>query len=194
MVMAREGNTAFEYPEPGSYAATCYKVVDIGTQESTYEGKAVKRHQVIISWELEEKMKSGEPFVISAFYTVSLSEKSKLRPMVESWRGAAFTPAELDGFNLGQLLGKPCMVSLVMSDKGKIKVGSVSKLPKGMAISELVNPIVHFDLGAYDEATFNKLSDKTKELIRKSPEYRAVITAKHANLPAEVEDGPEVPF
>ena len=37
---------------------------------------------------------------ISATYTLSLGERSNLRKMLESWRSRAFTPEELQGFDL----------------------------------------------------------------------------------------------
>lgn len=173
--MVRNSDGHYENPEPGSYAATCNKLIDLGTQESEYQGKKIKRQQVILGWELSEKMSTGEPFTVSAFYTASLSEKSKLRPMLESWRGAAFTAEELEGFDLSKLLGKPCMVSLVLNDKKKIRVSGVSKLPKGMPTHQLVGKMTHFDMNAYNQAAFDGLSEKIKEIIRRSPEYALMV-------------------
>jgi hypothetical protein len=202
MVTVKNSDGHYENPEPGSYAATCYKVIDLGTQESEYQGKKIKRRQVIIGWELSEKMSSGEPFTSSAFFTASLSEKSKLRPMLESWRGAAFTPEELNGFDLAKLIGKPCLVSLVLNEKKKVRVGGVSKLPKGMQPSAPTLKPIHFDLEQFDEATFNGLSEKIKEIIRKSPEYALVgtdlkpvsVTSEEEAPSEESHEEAEVPF
>lgn len=200
MVTVRNSDTHFESPEPGSYPATCYKIIDLGTQESEYQGKAIRRRQVIIGWELAEKMSTGDPFVVSAFYTASLSEKSKLRPILESWRGASFTTEELDGFDLGKLLGKSCLVSLVINDKQKTKVSTAMKLPKGVSGPVLVNKVVHFDLDKFDQGVFDSLSDKLKDMIRRSPEYALVGAPKAATheedpvVEAEPEHETEVPF
>jgi len=171
MVMAKDSGTSFENPEPGSYSAVCNKLIDLGTQEGEYQGVKNKRHQIIIGWELAEKNSKGEPFTVSGFYTVSLADKSKLRPMLEAWRGAAFTAEELEGFQLSCILGKPCMISLVLNDKGKIKVSSVSKLPKGMPAYTSQTGLTDFDLEYFKVETFDKFSDKLKDIIKKSPEY-----------------------
>ena len=200
MVTVRNSDTHFESPEPGSYPATCYKLIDLGTQESEYQGKAIKRRQVIIGWELAEKMSTGDPFVVSAFYTASLSEKSKLRPILESWRGASFTAEELEGFDLGKLLGKSCLVSLVINDKGKTRVSTAMKLPKGVSGPVLVNKVVHFDLDKFDQVVFDSLSDKLKDMIKRSPEYALVGAPKSAFheedpvVESEPEHETEVPF
>lgn len=199
MVTVRNSDLHFENPEPGSYPATCYKIIDLGTQESEYQGKTLKRRQVIIGWELAEKMSTGDPFVVSSFYTASLSEKSKLRPMLEGWRGAAFSPEELDGFDLGKLLGKSCIVSLFLNDKKKTKVSGAGKMPKGLSGPVLVNKIVHLDLDKFDQATFDGLSEKIKDMIKRSPEYALVgrpsteAPVAHDEAPEEV-GGEEVPF
>ena len=168
------GGGDFENPEPGSYAATCYKIIDIGTQTSEYQGKTNSRRQVILGWELDEAMSDGRPFVVSKFYTASLSEKANLRHDLAGWRGRDFTPEELGGFSPRNILGKSCLVTLTKNDKGKIRVTGVAKLPKGMTAPPLQNEQVFFHLDEFDAATFDKLSDGVKKLIVQSPEYQSV--------------------
>lgn len=171
---------SFEQPEPGSYAAVCYKLIDIGTQEGEYLGQKTVKRQVILGWELDEKMQTGDnagkPFVVSKFYTQSLNEKATLRHDLAGWRGRDFTPEELAGFDAKNLLGKPCMLSLTLSDKGKIKVASVSKLPKGMAAPKQVNPSMFLSLepGDYDHQVFDVQTEKMKAIIMASPEWQAL--------------------
>ena len=170
----------FEQVEPGSYAAVCYKIVDIGTQEGEYQGVKNSRRQVIIGWELDELMTTGEragkPFVVSKFYTQSLGEKANLRHDLAGWRGRDFTPDELAGFDAKNILGKSCMLSLTLTDKGKIKVSGVSKLPKGMTAPAQVNPTLFLSLepNDYDRAAFDAQTDKMKAMIMASPEWQAL--------------------
>ena len=68
----------------------------------------------------ERKSRSkGEmkPRAISETYTNSLGEKANLRKMLENWRGRAFTQEEMDGFDLRNVLGKACMISVVHGTK-----------------------------------------------------------------------------
>jgi hypothetical protein len=194
MKLKDTGHGDFEQPEAGSYAAICYKFIDIGTQTGEYNGLATIRHQIILGWELDEKMADGKPFVVSQFYTASLHEKSKLRAHLEAWRGQQFTPEELQGFEAKRLLGQPCMISLVKNEKGKIKVQSVSKLPKGMNVPVKVNTSVYFSLDEFDHGIFEALSDGIKKLVIQSPEYQALSFAPTpAEMPSNMQELP-VPF
>lgn len=177
------GGGDFENPEPGSYAGVCYKIIDIGTQTSEYQGKTNSRRQVILGWELDELMSDGRPFVVSKFYTASLSEKANLRHDLAAWRGRDFTQEELMGFSPRNILGKPCLVQLTKNDKGKIRVSGVAKLPKGMNSPKQTNETVFFHLDEFDQQAFDGLSDGIKKLIVQSPEYQEIV-AKRATAQA----------
>jgi hypothetical protein len=184
LTVAANGGGDFKSVEPGSYAARCVRIVDIGTQHGEYQGKPNAKKEVIVSFELpNELMDDGRPFMLSKFYTASLGEKANLRKDLEAWRGVAFSEADLAGFDLDNILGKACMLS-VIEKNGKARVGAISKLPKGMELPPAVNPLVSFSIADWDEAKFNELSDFTKEKIRASDEYKArsgeVITADGA--------------
>lgn len=183
---------SFEQPEPGTYAAVCYKVLDIGTQESEYQGQKTVRRQVIIGWEISEKMSDGRPFVVSKFYTQSLNEKATLRHDLAGWRGRDFTPDELAGFDAKNILGKPCMLSLTLSDKGRIKVSSVAKLPKGMESPKQVNPSMFLSLepSEYNPSVFEVQSEKIKAMIMASPEWQS-LAKRGAVKAVGIEDMPD---
>jgi len=167
----------FEQAPIGSHVARCIKIIDIGTHKGEYQGQATIKRQVIISWELPNELMTkgdyaGKPFTVSKFYTASLNEKSTLRKDLSNWRGRDFTEQELLGFDSKNILGKPCMVSVIHSDKGKAKVAGVMALPKGMTVSDQVNESVFFSLDEFDQTTFDALSDGYKKLIQASPEYQ----------------------
>lgn len=167
------GGGDFESPDPGSYSAICTKVIDQGTQPNDFDPEAKHAHKIVIGWELEEKMSDGRPFGAVKTYTASLHDKATLRAHLEAWRGVKFTADELSGFDLKNILGKPCMLSLVQNENGRIKVQSVSKLPKGMASPQPINQLVYFSLEEFNQAVFDKLSDKIKKKIMRSPEYQS---------------------
>lgn len=117
----------------GVYSAVCSKVYDLGVQEG-YEGK--RQQKVVILWELDERKDNGERFLMSKTYTASLNEKAKLRQDLEAWRGRRFTPEELRGFDLDNILGAPCQLSVVEYTKQNgspgTKISAVMPLGKGM--------------------------------------------------------------
>ena len=184
------GGGDFEDPPIGTVVAICVRVIDIGTQRGEYMGDVNIRHQCIIAWELPNELMqtgklAGQPFVVSRFYTSSLSKKANLRKHLAAWRTRDFTEEELKGFESKNILGKPCMLSLIMNDKGKVRVDSVMALPKGTVVPAHVTPLVHFDLGDFDPKVFDSLSDGIKKLIRVSPEYQHAIAPKPAPQPGE---------
>ena len=182
------GGGDFEQPEPGTYAAICYRIIDLGTQYGEYQGVPNEKEQTLISFELNELMTTGDsagkPFVVSKFYTTSLGKKANLRRDLESWRGRAFTDEELAGFDPKNILGKSCMLSLTMTDKGKIKISTISKLPKGMNAPAPVNPQVFFTLRTVRlDPVFETLSDGIKKIIMRSPEYGHLISKPKSSPP-----------
>lgn len=167
------GGGDYQQPPAGVHVARCVKIIDIGTQVGEYQGKTTSRRQVIIGWELpNEKMDDGQPFVVSKFYTASLGEKANLRKDLENWRGRAFTPEELGGFESKNILGKSCMLSLTPNDKGKIRVTGVMALPKGTVVPDQINTTFYFSLEEFDAQQFDQLSDGIKKMVEASPEYQ----------------------
>jgi hypothetical protein len=159
----------FERPESGSYSAVCQSVHDIGIQNTTYKGKADKKHQIIIVWEIDEKMKEGDfagkHFTVSRTFTLSMGEKSNLRKTIVSWRGQDFaSDDEAFDFDIEKVIGKPCLVTLTTTkegDKEYQNVSSVVKLPKGMNEIKAELPPAHI---------FKWIENKKESVINKTAE------------------------
>src|SRR5260221_10547348 len=136
----------FESPPAGTHLAVCYRVIDLGTQDSSYNGQQKRQHKVLVSWELpDEKMADGRPFTISQRYTWSMSEKAALRRDLESWRGKPFSDADFgdQGFDIRKLLGVGCLLTIVHTAKnGKTyaNITSIARLMKGMSTPNSINP------------------------------------------------------
>ena len=195
MKISDNGSGDFEQPEPGSYGATCYRIIDLGTQHGEYQGVPYSRRQVLISWELEQFMADGKPFVVSGWYTASLSEKAKLRALLESWRGVPFTKEELKGFDIEKVIGASCILNLMKTDKGKIRVSSVIKPPKGTVPPEKFNPPFFFSLDAFSAEKFAQVPDGIKKFITASPEYQKAIGGEVPDPePVNKETGEKIPF
>lgn len=194
------GGGSFEQAPEGTHLARCYKLIDLGTQVREFPGSEPKKNrQIIIGWELPGELMTtgefaGQPFTASKFYTLSLHEKATLRGHLKNWRGRDFTTEELAGFELKNLLGKPCMLSIVLNEKGRAQVGSVLAVMKGVAVPEAVNPTVYFSLDPkeFDQSVFDSFSDKMKALITPSDEYKARSAKMEA--PADVEHADDIPF
>lgn len=189
------GGGDFEQAPTGTHIARCYQIIDIGTHHGDYQGKPVVRNQVIVRWELpNEVMETGDPFIASRFYTNSLGEKANLRADLEAWRGRSFSEEELNGFDLMNILGKPCQLSII-DKNGKSRVSGVMAMPKGMQCPPQINPSVAFWIDEWDQAVFDSLPDGFKKLIMESDEYKARgsgAVPKKAGSFADLED--DIPF
>ena len=141
------GGGDFEKTPTGNQQAVCAFVEDIGTHRGEYKGVPNERHQIVVCWELAETMTTGDyagkPFMISNFYTLSLSEKAKLRKDLESWRGRTFTQQELDGFDGEKLIKANCLLNIIeepnAEGKMRTKIASISPIMKNMTPLEIVN-------------------------------------------------------
>lgn len=167
IVKEPDGSSKFPPIEPGTYPGVAYGVVDLGVHHSDKFDKDVRK--VLIMWELPQETittDDGEkPRTISETYSASLSEKAKLRQMLEGWRGRPFTPEELKGFNIAKLLGVGCYINIINVDgkEGKTfaKVQTVTLPVKGAA------PIV----GSLEKIMFDLDAPGALEQMKNLPEW-----------------------
>ncbi len=193
----------FERPKPGTFVANCFKVIDIGTQDTGFKdaktGAPVLQRKIYLGWEINQKMTDGRPFAVQLKMTLSLHEKSSLKPFLEAWRGEPFTKEDLAGFEMKRLLGKPCMLSLVESeDKKYINVKAALKLPEGVNKMERVNKPFYFSLDPIefthvDNAGIDQLPRKMQEAVMASPEYKK-LTQTSNMVPATGTRSDDIPF
>lgn len=200
MIVSNSGGSFTPCPA-GSHIAICIGYVDLGTQNETFEGKQKVQRKLRIMWELcEEKRDDGKLFTTGKTYTHSLGDKSSLRLHLESWRSRPFTRQELDGFELDNIVGKPCLLTIVHKPKqvGGVgdSVGGIAPLHKSMKAPPQVNPSTVFEIDKWDHAKFEKLPAWLQAKILLSPEGASkragfpvpgattTSTARHPNAPA----------
>jgi hypothetical protein len=182
--MKFDKSTGGDFPlQPaGTHLAVLFQLVDLGTQQVTYEGKTKAVRQVKLVFELhgeEAKLSDGRPMAISKTFSRSGHEKSGLRLFMEKWRGKKFTDEEIAEFDFRTMLGKPCLLNVVhkdMTNGTMAQIEGASRLMQGMAAPTPINDLlfVSLDEGEYDADAFNKLSAKVKEKIWPTKEYKAL--------------------
>lgn len=167
--------------EEGTHLGVCSMLIDLGMQYSEVYKKSQRK--VLIGWELPDETIEidGEmkPRVLSKRYTANLSEKSNLRKDLASWRGRDFTPDELKAFDLKNIVGASCLLTIIHSKNGEktyANIQSVVKLPKGMARQALSEPPVVFDLDTDPLERVEDMPAWIADLIKKSETYQARIT------------------
>lgn len=178
MIVSSSGSDFKPIPE-GSYVATCVRVIDLGTQVSTFKGADKLQRKVLIAWEVPDVQVEFEgeqrPALIQSRYTASLADKATLRKHLEAWRGRKFTDDELRGFDLKNVLGKPCQIQVLHSDDGAYaNVAAIMAIPKGMTVAPPHHPLINFSLDKdeFSEGVYGLLTEKMQALIAQSPEYK----------------------
>lgn len=186
----------FEQAPEGNHIARCYMVCDLGEHEQVFQGesKGFKR-KVRLAFELcNESMSDGRPFSVAKKYTLSLNEKANMRKDLEAWRGKAFTPQEEQGFDVFNVLGAPCMVSVIHdhADNGNtyVKINSIAALPKGMNAPETINDLVAFSLDDFDQAQYDAFPDWLKNQINTKGVNQSPAQESENPAPADLEDIP----
>ena len=179
----------FEIAPEGPTVARCYRVIDLGTQVTTWQGETKQTPQLALFFELPNELTTeGKPKIITSIYTCSLGEKSKLRPVVSALVGKNL-PDWFEEFDLKEILGRVAIVDVIHKPRkdGGVSayISSVGKLLKGTAVPEPHNEAVFFDLGRFDLDIFNKLPKYYQEKIADSPEYKIAM--------AKLDKGPKLP-
>jgi len=174
VVTASSGGREFKIVPSGTHLARLYRIVDLGTQESQFQGGEVKiQRKVMFAWEIHGEDDTGEPLVtedgkpmaIFKNYTLSWNEAATLRKDLQAWRGVPWTDAEAKRFDLKNVLGQWCMLNVIhrpgQSD-GKLfaNVAGISPVPG------FLKKQGHWEL-------FETFSKGLKAKIEASPEFRA---------------------
>lgn len=177
LIASAKQTVGFEPLEPGSYAAVCYGIIDYGDQYSERWDKW--QSKIRIMWEIpgEKITIDGEERsrVVSKEYTNSLSDKANLRSDLQSWRGREFTQEELAAFDLRNIVGVPCMLSIIHTT-GKdgrtyIEVNGVMKLPKGFTIEKPTLEHIVFDVDTSPLEMVEQFPDWIQSKIKSSRNY-----------------------
>lgn len=204
MKLSQNDKKAFETVPSGTQCARLIHILDLGTQHTEFQGKAKDKRQLRLTWELvDAPMSDGRNFVIGKTVSASLY-KSSLLELVESMMGQNIE-FEADGsFDMKQLLGLPCMLTVVHTVKeGKTyaNIGAISPMPtiKGKKIEaeEATNHLINFGLDSFDQDTFDMIPKWVQAIIEKSPEYQDAVKGtretkayvKHTDF-----DGQDIPF
>jgi hypothetical protein len=212
----KQGDNDFEKLEKGIYHATCFRMVDLGTQDNTYKGETNKKLQVRLDFEITEAldpdtnqvlMADGRPFGVGKEYTASLFESANLRKDLESWRGKSFTQEELDSLELTDFLGCTVKIEVGLTQQtaefagGNPKIMRLSEPRNGTEQVATVNPQVAFDMSVYcDEFNGNSNANSKamcdvfedipaylQKKVEESYEYRAAVEKGARASTVEVE-------
>jgi hypothetical protein len=191
-LFAESTGGSFKPVPAGMHLARCYRIIDLGTQKSEYEGKVNFLRKIKVVWEVHGTdddgtpivTDKGEPFIITKDYTLSWGEKANLRKDLEAWRGKPFSQDEQRRFDLKNVLDKFCMINVQhkprrTGDGVYANVVTVTPVPAPLKASmpKGFNPAQMFTLGEPDMEMFETFGDYLKEQIKQSPEWKALFAS-----------------
>lgn len=168
------GGGDFKKVPEGTHQAVCNMIVDLGNQVTTYMGDESIKRQVYIRWEVPDERVEYEidgkkiegPMSIGKTYTLSLGEKANLRKDLQGWRNKAFTPEELKGFDVENVLGACCQISVQHKESNGntyANVTSVVGWPKGLDRITAENELIKYSQD--DTSQFDSLPKWIKEKL-----------------------------
>ncbi len=176
MIAKDSGNVSIEKLENGVYPAISSMIIDLGLQASEKFDKVQRKMMIIWNILGEEVEINGEklPRTMSKEYGFSLGEKSNLRKDLQAWRGKTFTEDELQGFNILNVLNKPCQLQIILEEKNGKKynnIASIMALPKGTNVEEL-EVVSHLDIENVETwKNWSKVPVWIQEKIKKAQNY-----------------------
>ena len=189
-------------PNPGTSAARCYSVIDIGTVANIYKGKINPDYpttrKIFITFELPAfkaifvEGRQPEPFVVSVEFTHVFTKDSNLSKFLTSWMNRPLTETERKTFDLGQKApGKTALVSFIHKRKKKwasenitevtnensmLIFNGIMQLPAAMQCPPQINPTLVWDWSQNDKTfnveLFNKIPGFVRAKMMESEEYK----------------------
>jgi hypothetical protein len=205
-----KGGEDFKPVSAGAHPAVCTMVADVGVQPSNNPAfnaarKIVFRFEIgdeRVTYHDKDGKEQNKPAIIYDTLTASMNKKANLRAMLEGWRGQAFTDAEAEDFDTKDVLGKPCMISVVHKESGGktyANISAVMRLPRGMEAPKAEAKPVYFHIDD-DDRSYADLPDWIKKKVdgaisEKPPApSRAQADERMATQRQETFEDDDIPF
>ena len=168
----------------GSYTARIYSIIDLGTQENTFDPAKPPKRQFRISFETPTKKavfnpeKGEQPFVLHKEYAFTISrpdtpadKQSGLTKLYKATKGTLG-----QGENIFGLLGSLVSIQTEINQAGYATIISVNPVSSDLDPLDPkfnpVNPVNWLYLeGEFNQEAFDSLPTFIQEKIVKSPEY-----------------------
>jgi len=176
LTIKKEEGGDFELLPAGTHAAVCIRIIDFGPQITEYNGETKDQNKMRlqfevpaerITWTDKEGVESEGPMTIGKTYTASMFKMATLRQHLEAWRGKAFTEVEEMGFDIKNVLGKPCMIGVQHKEyngREYAAITSISPIMKGMEV-KAENPLVAFDFDLHTPEELAALPEWMRDKI-----------------------------
>lgn len=202
-IVAKNEASKFKPHPTGGFVAQCVDAIDLGEKVTDYPGtpKYLSPKCALVFRTGEKNDETGDLIDVAQEFTVSMSEKSNLRPFLESWRGREYTPEEADGgVPVDKLCGKWAYIQVgnKKSQKGRAYavIMTAVAVPKGMALPTLP-PYERAKYWEDRKEEYRKAADAFRAEIGADDDRMERVTADESGgvgLPPDDELEEELPF
>ncbi len=165
LILSVKDESNFKPCPAGSHHATCIRIIDLGTQLVEYQNEQKRQHKILVQWEIDPE---GDPEMLmpdgrspsAADTPPACTAKANWQQTFKSWRGRDFTPEERDNFDLRNILGKPCLLSIAHQESSDGKttyanISAISNKMKSYTPKQPDNAVFAFDLSDPDWANYS---------------------------------------
>lgn len=183
-------------PQGGTHMARLVGLTDLGHQPGfEYQGKEIESaFKVDFTYELPNStMEDGRPHWVTE--TVKVNDFEATKPggitstMMARVRSIDPENESDNGKDLTKLLGKPCMVTVTISDKGYANVkgqAAVTAIPMGMEVPPLANDTFSFDMDSPDMDRWEAFPEFKQDIIKRALNFEETELFKQLSLDGEL--------
>ncbi len=155
--------TTYQPAPAGVHLARLTQLIHLGVQESIYKDEG--QRQYLLGFELvEEALNDERNYTVSERFNATLGPKSKLSAAV-----SALTSASQNGFDLDELVGRACQVTVAHKTKpdGRVveKITAISPIPKNMKVPEAKGDPLLYDIDDPDPESYERLPGWIRKII-----------------------------
>lgn len=185
-----KGGKDFAKVSAGTHLAVCTLVADVGLQPGSGmypEPKVKVFFRFEVPSERTEYEKDGQamegPMVIYHNYVASMNPKANMRKAIESWRGAKFTDAEAEKFDVRKLAGQTCMIQVVHTADGQYaNIANIMAPPKGTAKLKPEGTAIYY--GPDDDSHYNELPKFLQKKVDEQLDHPLTSSPKVTSTPS----------
>lgn len=192
--------TPWENPPSGTHLAFLYRVALAGFCPDTYQGVQKMKSKIHLAFEVWPKKggewvktSQGQPFVISPGFKGWMT-LGTYKEFMQAWVGTENPEIEA-------ILGQPALLSIqtAKSQSGSefSRISSIAPPMEGLALPEMGNPALVYNVHEHDPEAFDKLPNWIKNFIVSESETYQRLLGKRKNDAADAQAGhkdDDIPF
>lgn len=194
-ILAKGTESKYKAHEEGQFVAQCVDTIDLGEHVHAFAGddSYIEQKCALVFRTGEKNAETGEYIDVNQEFTVSMSEKAKLRKFLEQWRGKAYTPDQIKaGVPLEKLTGNQGLLTIAQR-QNKAGTRTYAEIKACVGIPKMmVSTVTNY--ADYKRAEFWAV--RKAEYAAEVTKFRASVEPpEFSDLPAALQDeADDLPF